>query len=133
MDLIELKALEEVNELRFTESEREVILNNFSEMEKNEEALKGIDTNGVESTVFVRPLYNVLREDKRVQPFSREDLLACSRGELFGPGNSQLPAPNMLMMDRIIEIRQNLLEAEYRIKTGEISFYELPVEMAILG
>jgi aspartyl/glutamyl-tRNA(Asn/Gln) amidotransferase C subunit len=44
-------------------------------MEKNEEALKGIDTNGVESTVFVRPLYNVLREDKRVQPFSREDLL----------------------------------------------------------
>ena len=75
MDLIELKALEEVNELRFTESEREVILNNFSEMEKNEEALKGIDTNGVESTVFVRPLYNVLREDKRVQPFSKEDLL----------------------------------------------------------
>ncbi|WP_419181037.1 3-hydroxyacyl-[acyl-carrier-protein] dehydratase FabA [Gallaecimonas kandeliae] len=33
--------------------------------------------------------------------FSREELLACSRGELFGPGNSQLPAPNMLMMDRI--------------------------------
>ena len=75
MDLIELKALEEVNELRFTESEREVILNNFSEMEKKEEALKSVDTTGVESTVFVRPLYNVLREDKRVQPFSREDLL----------------------------------------------------------
>ncbi|MGN1392813.1 MAG: 3-hydroxyacyl-[acyl-carrier-protein] dehydratase FabA [Succinivibrionaceae bacterium] len=36
--------------------------------------------------------------------FSKEDLLACSRGELFGPGNSQLPAPNMLMMDRIINI-----------------------------
>lgn len=33
--------------------------------------------------------------------FTREDLLACSRGEMFGPGNSQLPAPNMLMMDRI--------------------------------
>jgi 3-hydroxyacyl-[acyl-carrier protein] dehydratase / trans-2-decenoyl-[acyl-carrier protein] isomerase len=38
--------------------------------------------------------------------FSREDLLACSRGELFGPGNSQLPAPNMLMMDRITNISE---------------------------
>lgn len=38
--------------------------------------------------------------------FSREDLLACSRGELFGPGNSQLPAPNMLMMDRITQISE---------------------------
>ncbi|WP_417356792.1 3-hydroxyacyl-[acyl-carrier-protein] dehydratase FabA [Gallaecimonas pentaromativorans] len=36
--------------------------------------------------------------------FSREELLACSRGELFGPGNSQLPAPNMLMMDRVSHI-----------------------------
>ena len=33
--------------------------------------------------------------------FTREDLLRCSRGELFGPGNAQLPAPNMLMVDRI--------------------------------
>lgn len=37
----------------------------------------------------------------RPSSFTREDLLACSRGEMFGPGNSQLPAPNMLMMDRI--------------------------------
>ena len=36
--------------------------------------------------------------------FSREDLLACARGELFGPGNAQLPLPNMLMFDRITEI-----------------------------
>ncbi len=36
--------------------------------------------------------------------FSHEDLLACGRGELFGPTNAQLPAPPMLMMDRIIEI-----------------------------
>lgn len=38
--------------------------------------------------------------------FSKEDLLKCSQGELFGPGNSQLPAPNMLMMDRIVEISE---------------------------
>ncbi|WP_198400858.1 MULTISPECIES: 3-hydroxyacyl-[acyl-carrier-protein] dehydratase FabA [Idiomarina] len=39
--------------------------------------------------------------------FTREDLLACSRGEMFGPGNSKLPAPDMLMMDRIIEINED--------------------------
>jgi len=36
--------------------------------------------------------------------FTKEELLSCSTGELFGPGNSQLPAPNMLMMDRVVEI-----------------------------
>ncbi|RLJ16637.1 3-hydroxyacyl-[acyl-carrier-protein] dehydratase FabA [bacterium endosymbiont of Escarpia laminata] len=36
--------------------------------------------------------------------FTRDELLACGRGELFGPGNAQLPTPNMLMMDRIINI-----------------------------
>ena len=29
------------------------------------------------------------------------DLLSCSRGELFGTGNAQLPLPPMLMVDRI--------------------------------
>jgi 3-hydroxyacyl-[acyl-carrier protein] dehydratase / trans-2-decenoyl-[acyl-carrier protein] isomerase len=36
--------------------------------------------------------------------FDRDALLACARGELFGPGNAQLPLPPMLMMDRITEI-----------------------------
>ncbi len=36
--------------------------------------------------------------------FDREDLLACARAEMFGPGNAQLPAPPMLMFDRITEI-----------------------------
>jgi 3-hydroxyacyl-[acyl-carrier protein] dehydratase/trans-2-decenoyl-[acyl-carrier protein] isomerase len=36
--------------------------------------------------------------------FTHEDLLACARGEMFGPGNAQLPAPPMLMVDRIIDI-----------------------------
>ncbi|MDN7123689.1 3-hydroxyacyl-[acyl-carrier-protein] dehydratase FabA [Pseudidiomarina terrestris] len=36
--------------------------------------------------------------------FNRDDLLACADGKMFGPGNSQLPAPNMLMMDRIVTI-----------------------------
>ena len=36
--------------------------------------------------------------------FSTEDLLACARGEMFGPGNAQLPTLRMLMMDRIVQI-----------------------------
>lgn len=36
--------------------------------------------------------------------FSREELIACARGELFGPGNARLPLPNMLMMDRITHL-----------------------------
>jgi len=39
---------------------------------------------------------------KNQYPF--EDLLKCGRGELFGPGNAQLPLPPMLMFDRITDI-----------------------------
>lgn len=39
--------------------------------------------------------------------YDYEDLLACGRGELFGPGNAQLPAPPMLMIDRITEISES--------------------------
>ena len=33
--------------------------------------------------------------------FNKEGLLQCGHGELFGPGNAQLPIGNMLMLDRI--------------------------------
>jgi len=36
--------------------------------------------------------------------YSREQLIACANGELFGPGNAQLPLPPMLMFDRITRI-----------------------------
>ncbi len=36
--------------------------------------------------------------------FDKEGLLQCARGELFGPGNAQLPEPPMLMIDRVTEI-----------------------------
>jgi len=38
--------------------------------------------------------------------YEYEDLLACGRGEMFGPGNAQLPLPPMLMFDRISEITE---------------------------
>ena len=42
----------------------------------------------------------------RQSRYEYEDLLACGRGELFGPGNAQLPLPPMLMFDRISEISE---------------------------
>lgn len=41
---------------------------------------------------------------ERPNRYDYEALLACARGELFGPGNAQLPAPPMLMVDRIVSI-----------------------------
>ncbi len=36
--------------------------------------------------------------------FDRAALLSCGHGEMFGPGNAQLPVDNMLMMDRVTNI-----------------------------
>lgn len=43
---------------------------------------------------------------ERKSSYDYEDLLACARGELFGEGNAQLPAPPMLMFDRITEVSE---------------------------
>jgi len=45
--------------------------------------------------------------DDRQSSFDYEALLACGRGELFGPGNAQLPLPPMLMFDRITLITED--------------------------
>ena len=45
--------------------------------------------------------------EQRRNSFDYEDLLACGRGELFGPGNAQLPLPPMLMFDRITSIGED--------------------------
>jgi 3-hydroxyacyl-[acyl-carrier protein] dehydratase/trans-2-decenoyl-[acyl-carrier protein] isomerase len=36
--------------------------------------------------------------------YSRDELIACGKGDLFGPGNAQLPTDGMLMVDRIAHI-----------------------------
>ncbi|WP_201316141.1 3-hydroxyacyl-[acyl-carrier-protein] dehydratase FabA [Dyella sp. EPa41] len=43
----------------------------------------------------------------RASSFDREQLLACARGELFGPGNARLPSPPMLMFDRITHVNEH--------------------------
>lgn len=45
------------------------------------------------------------RRPAQQNSYSRGELLACSRGELFGPERARLPAPDMLMTDRISLIR----------------------------
>ena len=39
--------------------------------------------------------------------YTKEELIACGKGQLFGPGNARLPLPNMLMVDRIVEINRD--------------------------
>ncbi|KXF79045.1 beta-hydroxydecanoyl-ACP dehydratase [Paramesorhizobium deserti] len=55
--------------------------------------------------------------------YGYEELLSCARGEMFGPGNAQLPAPPMLMFDRITDISETggehgkgYVRAEFDIK-----------------
>lgn len=43
---------------------------------------------------------------QRQPSYSYEELLSCGRGELFGPGNAQLPLPPMLMFERITSIAE---------------------------
>ncbi len=60
---------------------------------------------------------------ERKSSYTYEDLLACGRSELFGQGNAQLPAPPMLMFDRITDISETggafdkgYIRAEFDIK-----------------
>src|SRR5262247_1048421 len=43
---------------------------------------------------------------ERPTSYEYEDLLTCGRGDLFGPGNAQLPLPPMLMFERISSISE---------------------------
>jgi 3-hydroxyacyl-[acyl-carrier protein] dehydratase/trans-2-decenoyl-[acyl-carrier protein] isomerase len=54
--------------------------------------------------------------------YSKEELLACGRGEMFGKANAQLPLPPMLMFDRITKITES---------GGEYGLGEIIAEMDI--
>ena len=80
----------------------------------------------------------------RPSSLDREQLLACGRGEMFGEGNARLPAPPMLMMDRITHIAseggaygKGVIKAELDIDPGlwffECHFLGDPVMPGCLG
>jgi 3-hydroxyacyl-[acyl-carrier protein] dehydratase/trans-2-decenoyl-[acyl-carrier protein] isomerase len=71
-------------------------------------------------------------------------LLACARGELFGPGNARLPLPPMLMFDRITRISEaggiadkGVVEAELDVNPNlwffKCHFQDDPVMPGCLG
>lgn len=43
---------------------------------------------------------------QRLNALNKDQLVACGRGEMFGPGNAQLPIDEMLMLDRITHISE---------------------------
>ena len=67
---------QQLNQLSLTESEETVMQGIFDAMREQEKALAACDTEQVEAMVHVMPMTNVLREDVRKQPFTRESLLA---------------------------------------------------------
>ena len=71
-----LRGLEQVNELSFTAEEKKTMQKILDTMLQKEADLAKTDTSDVEAMVYVMPMTNVLREDARVQNFSRSDLLA---------------------------------------------------------
>ena len=78
------------------------------------------------------------------QNFSREQLLACASGAMFGPQGARLPSDPMLMFDRITEIREDggrhgkgLIRAELDIRPDlwffQCHFTDDPVMPGCLG
>ena len=66
---------QQLNQIALTDDEEAIMQNIFKGMTDSENLLKNIDTENVDEMVHVMPMTNVLREDKREQPFSRESLL----------------------------------------------------------
>ena len=65
----------------------------------------------------------------RQSSFNYEEILSCGRGELFGPGNAQLPLPPMLMVHRITDISETggafdkgYIRAEYDVRPDDWYF-----------
>ncbi len=66
---------QQLNQLSLTEDEEAVMQGIFSKMSESEQKLKACDTENVKEMVHVMEMTNVLREDVRKQPFTRESLL----------------------------------------------------------
>ncbi|HEX3366035.1 3-hydroxyacyl-[acyl-carrier-protein] dehydratase FabA [Phenylobacterium sp.] len=63
-----------------------------------------------------------MTDAKAKDHYSFEELMTCARGEMYGLGNAQLPAPPMLLFDRITQINDDggahgkgYIEAEFDI------------------
>jgi len=66
---------QQLNQLALSEEEEKKVQDIFAKMNEKEKILAETDTENVEPMVHVMPMTNVLREDVRNQPFTRESLL----------------------------------------------------------
>ncbi len=57
------------------------------------------------------------------QSYTKDDLIDCGHGRLFGPGNAQLPVDNMLMLDRITHISSEGGEFNKGILVAELDIH----------
>ena len=66
---------EQLNQLELSDGEEKTMNGIFAKMSESEAKLKQVNTENTEEMIYVMPMTNVLREDERKQPFSRESLL----------------------------------------------------------
>ena len=66
---------QQLNQISLTEEEETVMQGIFTMMSESEQKLASCNTENVEEMIYVMPMTNVLREDVRSQPFTRESLL----------------------------------------------------------
>lgn len=74
MDIKILKRLEKLNQLNLTDEQEAAFLEFWAKQEKETEALSEIDTENVERMVHVMPVMTVVREDKEIKNFTRDEL-----------------------------------------------------------
>lgn len=71
-----LRLLCKVNQLDLTEEQKTAFLSFMDERDADIKALDAIDTDGVEVMVHVMPIMTVVREDKVIKNFTRDQLQA---------------------------------------------------------
>ncbi|MBQ7392528.1 MAG: Asp-tRNA(Asn)/Glu-tRNA(Gln) amidotransferase subunit GatC [Clostridia bacterium] len=71
-----LKRLEELNQIKLNDAQRDDVLSFFAKREADHAILDEIDIDGMEPMVHVNPITVVLREDVIEQSLSRQDLQA---------------------------------------------------------
>jgi aspartyl-tRNA(Asn)/glutamyl-tRNA(Gln) amidotransferase subunit C len=76
MDRETLRLLCKVNQLDLTDEQKDAFLAFMDRREADIKALDAIDTENVERMVHVMPIMTVVREDKIVKLFTREELQA---------------------------------------------------------
>jgi 3-hydroxyacyl-[acyl-carrier protein] dehydratase/trans-2-decenoyl-[acyl-carrier protein] isomerase len=53
------------------------------------------------------PTTTLISSVQKKSSYTRAELIQCGHGEMFGPGNAQLPLPPMLMFDRITSVTED--------------------------